>query len=111
MTVTSTGPAEPEGLVTVMDESLLTVGVAAFDPKLTAVAWVKPVPVIVTVVPPATGPFDGLTFVTVGMGRNANLSDEDVGLVPISVVTVTSTVAAASGGLIAARNRRRRSRC
>jgi hypothetical protein len=37
-------------------------------PKFTAVAPVKPVPVIVTLVPPAVGPLLGLTFVTVGAG-------------------------------------------
>ena len=35
-------------------------------PKLTALAPVKPVPVMVTVVPPAGGPATGLTAVTVG---------------------------------------------
>ena len=40
--------------------------VAAVAPKSTAVAPVKPVPVIVTDVPPATGPLVGLTPVTVG---------------------------------------------
>ena len=35
-------------------------------PNLTAVAPVKPVPVMVTVVPPAVGPVVGLTEVTVG---------------------------------------------
>jgi hypothetical protein len=37
-------------------------------PKSTAVAPVKPVPVIVTLVPPAVGPLLGLTLVTVGAG-------------------------------------------
>jgi hypothetical protein len=39
---------------------------AALDPKSTAVAPVKFVPVMVTEVPPAVEPEDGLTFVTVG---------------------------------------------
>ena len=38
-------------------------------PKSTAVAPVKPVPVIVTGVPPATGPLVGLMPVTVGARR------------------------------------------
>ena len=38
-------------------------------PKLTAVAPVKLVPVMVTVVPPVVGPVSGLTAVTVGGGR------------------------------------------
>jgi hypothetical protein len=46
---------------------LLTVKlVAAVLPKWTLVAFVKPVPVIVTLVPPAVGPVLGLTPVTVG---------------------------------------------
>ena len=50
-----------------IDVALLTVKlVAAVPPKLTAVAPVKLVPVIVTEVPPAAGPEDGLTRVTVG---------------------------------------------
>ena len=43
--------------------------VAAVAPKLTAVAPVKPVPVMVTEVPPASGPAVGLTAVTVGAAR------------------------------------------
>ncbi len=44
-----------------------TVKVAAgVEPKSTAVAPVKSVPVMVTVVPPAVGPAVGLTAVTVG---------------------------------------------
>ena len=40
--------------------------VAGVVPKSTAVAPVKPVPVIVTRVPPAVGPLVGLRPVTVG---------------------------------------------
>ena len=40
--------------------------VAGVVPKSTAVAPVKPVPVIVTRVPPAAGPLFGLIPVTVG---------------------------------------------
>jgi hypothetical protein len=40
--------------------------VAAVPPIVTAVALVKPVPVIVTVCPPANGPEVGLIAVTVG---------------------------------------------
>jgi hypothetical protein len=39
--------------------------VAAVAPNLTAEALVKPVPVMVTLVPPASGPPFGLTEVTV----------------------------------------------
>jgi hypothetical protein len=40
--------------------------VAAALPNLTAVAPVNPVPVMVTLVPPATGPAFGRTLVTTG---------------------------------------------
>jgi hypothetical protein len=47
--------------------SLLTVKLAAFVlPKVTAVASVKAVPMIVTAAPPARGPDAGLIVVTVG---------------------------------------------
>ena len=56
VTVTSTVPA-PAGEVAVIEVAELTVKlVALVAPNLTAVAPVKPVPVIVTDVPPAVGP-------------------------------------------------------
>ena len=65
-TVTSTTPV-PAGLVAVICVAELTVKlVAATVPKSTAVAPVKSVPVIVTVVPPAAGPDAGLMPVTLG---------------------------------------------
>jgi hypothetical protein len=64
--VTSMVPAEAAGAVAVMDVGELTVKVAAaFPPKRTADALLRFVPVIVTLVPPATGPATGLTPVTV----------------------------------------------
>ena len=42
---------------------------AAWPPNVTTVAPVKPVPVIVTFVPPAAGPLDGPTELTIGAGR------------------------------------------
>ena len=66
VTVTFTTPV-PAGLSAVIEVSLTTVTfVAAVVPKSTAVAPVKPVPVIVTRVPPAAGPVVGLKPVTVG---------------------------------------------
>ena len=57
----------PGGLSAVIVVALTTVTpVAAVVPKSTAVAPVKPVPVIVTRVPPAAGPLFGLMPVTVG---------------------------------------------
>jgi hypothetical protein len=65
-----TMPAEPRGEVTVqlvVDKQLTAV--LAVDPKLAVVVAVpvtKPVPVTVTAVPPASGPADGVTEVTLG---------------------------------------------
>jgi hypothetical protein len=67
---------------------------AGVAPKLTTVAPVKLVPVIVTVVPPAVGPEFGATEVTVGAATKVNWSATPVADVPATVVTVTSTVAA-----------------
>ena len=53
VTVTSTVPAAPAGAVAVTEVALTTLTwVAAVLPKFTATAPVKPVPVMVTVVPP-----------------------------------------------------------
>ena len=60
-------PAEWAGDVAVICVELLTVkDVAAVPPKLTAVAPVRFVPLIVTLVPPAVEPVFGETPVTVG---------------------------------------------
>jgi hypothetical protein len=101
VTVTSTAP-DPAGEVAVIDVALVTVNVlAAVPPKLTAVAPVKLVPAIVTEVPPAAGPEDGLTRVTVGGVTYVYRSLVLVALVPPGVVTVMSTVPAAPGGAVA----------
>ena len=66
VTLTSTVPV-PAGLLAVIVVLLTTTTpVAAVVPKLTAVAPVNPVPVIVTGVPPAAGPLAGLMPVTTG---------------------------------------------
>jgi hypothetical protein len=65
VTVTSTVPV-PAGAVAVIWVAEFTAYVAAVAPKRTAVAPLNPVPVMVTVVPPASGPEVGLTPVTVG---------------------------------------------
>ena len=66
VTVTFTVPV-PGGLMTVNVLSLTTVKlVAGAVPKSTAVAPVKPLPTIVTKVPPAFGPVVGLRPETVG---------------------------------------------
>ena len=66
VTVTSTVPV-PAGAVTVRLPAVTAViEVPAIEPKSTAVAPVKLVPLTVTEVPPAAGPLVGLTPVTVG---------------------------------------------
>ena len=69
VTVTSTNPAGPAGLMAVICVPDTTVTpVAATPPKLTPVAPDSTVPVIVTSVPPAELPLAGETPVTVGSG-------------------------------------------
>jgi len=67
VTVTSTGPVlDAAGDVAVIDVSLLTVKDAGVEPKFTALAPVRSVPVIVTDVPPVVVPVVGVMPVTVG---------------------------------------------
>jgi hypothetical protein len=102
VTRTSTVPAVPEGAVHVMvDPFTTTTFVAGFAPNATVAPVTKFVPVIVTDVPPATGPAVGLTALTDGTGMNVNLSNADVGLVPPELVTVTSTIPLDSAGDLA----------
>ena len=67
VTVTSTVPSVPAGAVAVMEVGPFTVKfAAAVVLNFTALAPVKPVPVMVTDVPPVLGPEVGLTEVTAG---------------------------------------------
>ncbi len=67
VTVTLTVPADAAGATAVIETPELTVTlVAATLPKLTVAPEAKPVPVMVTDVPPAVEPLVGLTAVTVG---------------------------------------------
>jgi len=69
VTVTCTEPELEAGETAVIDVAEFTVTEAALvDPKSTDVAPVNPVPVIVTLVPPAAGPAFGETFLTFGAG-------------------------------------------
>ena len=81
--------------------ALLTVNVVVLLPNFTALALVKFVPVIVTAVAPATGPLFGVIAVTVGGAKYVNRSAALVTLVPLNVVTVTSTRPAPPGGEVA----------
>jgi hypothetical protein len=64
----STVPAVPAGEVAVRLVAELYVTLAATVPNVTVDALVNLEPVIVTAVPPATGPFTGKILVTVGAG-------------------------------------------
>ena len=65
--VTSTIPAVPAGETAVIDvEEFTTTPVAALAPNLTVELLVNPVPVMVTEVPPTSGPAAGFIAVTVG---------------------------------------------
>ena len=63
VTVTSAGPAVPAGEVAVIwvPAWFTATLVAGFGPKSTVGLDPKPLPLIVTGVPPATGPLDGAT--------------------------------------------------
>jgi hypothetical protein len=102
VTVTSTVPALPAGEIATIDVSLFTVKlVAGVEPKVTPVAPVKPVPVIVTAVPPLGEPVLGDSAVTVGGGGTTMfmyvywLAAVD-GVVPATVETDTFTLSAVS---------------
>jgi hypothetical protein len=100
VTVTSTVPV-PAGAVAVIWESSVTVNeVAEFEPNLTALAPVKFVPVIVTLVP--TGPLPGEKLVIVG-GWTVVVTVKFVLLVavPPPVVTAHGPVVAPAGTVAA----------
>jgi hypothetical protein len=104
VTVMPTVPAPSAGATATSEPSGLTVKlVAAALPKDTAEAPAKFVPLISTAVPPAVGPAFGLTAVTVGAPAAVEVkwSALPVLEVPPKVVTVTSTVPAASDGATA----------
>src|SRR5436305_804436 len=66
----------PAGAVAVIWVALLTATLfAEFGPKATVAPLAKLVPVIVTLVPPASVPDDGLTPVTVGAGGGVQVLD------------------------------------
>ena len=100
VTVTVTAPVAPAGVVAVIDVALTTVTpVAAVEPNFTVAPVAKFVPVIVTAVPPATGPLFGDTLVTVG-GAAYVYPLARVPLCPLTV-TVTVTAPAVPAGVVA----------
>src|SRR5665213_2786076 len=89
VTLTLTAPV-PAAVVAVIWVAEFTVKLAAaVAPNLTALAPVKFVPVMATLVPPASGPDVGAKLVTVGAGTNENVPTDDA--VPPIVVTLTVT--------------------
>ena len=91
VTATFTRPADPAGVVAVIDVALTTVTpVAATPPIVTPVVPEKPVPVIVTEVPPEVEPVAGDTEVTVGatapyVNRPVPVADSALGFVTTTV--------------------------
>jgi hypothetical protein len=81
VTVTSTRPGGSAGDTVVIDVAEFNVKLAALvAPNLTAVAPVKLVPVTVTEVPPAAGPFLGDSFLIVGGMVEPTLTRPDIAL-------------------------------
>ena len=87
LTVTAPLPAAVTAVIWVAE--LTTKLAAAVPPNWTAVAPVKPVPVMTTLVPPAAGPDVGASPVTVGAGTKVKVPTEVP--VPFGVVTLTVT--------------------
>ena len=75
--------------------------VAGVAPKATAVVPLRPVPVMVTEVPPDTGPEDGERLVTLGAATYVNKLPAAVALVPPAVVTLTFMEPALPAGEVA----------
>jgi hypothetical protein len=72
VTTTFTAPTGCAGVVAVIDVGLTTTTpVAGAPPRLTVALGRKPVPVIVTGVPPVVGPLVGAIVLTVGAGLTA----------------------------------------
>jgi len=72
VTVTVTAPAAAAGVVAEITLVFRTTTfVAAFPPNVTVAPDAKFVPLIVTSVPPSTGPVFGSMLVTVGVGTEA----------------------------------------
>jgi hypothetical protein len=69
VTITLLAPVVPDGVVAVILVELTTMTfVAAVPPMVTVAPVTKPVPVMVTPVPPAKGPLPGEIDVTYGGG-------------------------------------------
>ncbi len=101
VTLTPTAPAAPAGVLAVIWVLLRTdTFVALLLPKATCAPEIKFVPVIVTGVPPATGPDVGDTDETVGKPVYVNALASTL-LVPAEVVTLTPTAPTTPAGVFA----------
>jgi len=67
VTTTSAAPAVPDGVVMAIEVAVSVTTVAGLPPTVT-VAANRFVPPMVTLVPPAVGPEEGVTEVTIGPG-------------------------------------------
>src|SRR5208337_3372741 len=85
---TLTAPAVPAGVVAVISESLTNVYEAATPPMDTAVAPVKPLPVMITEVPPAVVPDVGKMLEKTGAGTTVVVAVVVVVGVGVAVVGV-----------------------
>lgn len=94
VTVISTVPMVPAADVAIIWVEELIKIKPLLLPNITAVAPVKLLPVIVTLVPPFVGPEFGATDDILGAAWYVNWSAGVVALVATLVVTVTSTVPA-----------------
>lgn len=102
VTCTSTVPAASAGVTAVMLESDCTLKLAApMVPNVTALAPVNPEPEIAMVLPPTVEPCIGLMPEIAGAATNEYRSAAVVALVPLGVVTVTSTAPAECAGTVA----------
>jgi hypothetical protein len=101
MTVTSTVPAVPGGLVVNRELSPEAYALINDEPNMTPVADAKPLPKIMTCVPPAVVPELGLIPSTTGTAGlvYVNLSAGPMGLDPPGPTMTTSTVPAGLDGV------------
>ena len=96
-TITSTGPSAWAGLATVIVVSFTTLNpTPGVPPKVTPVAPVNPLPVMVTGVPPVTGPLVGAREVMAGRAMNVNVPGPEV---PLGLCTTTSVAPGACAGV------------
>ena len=97
ITLTETAPI-PEGATALIELSLRIVNIARLAPNITSVAVVKPVPVRVTLLPPAMGPKLGDKLISIGAATYWNAAPL---LVPEVVSSVTAITPADLGGVVA----------